>query len=115
LPQFLPTGGIGAPAIGVFFDIFIGKHGLEGPATVVQIQEILDEKPVPDQSGEEEFIDPFPHALAYLHLFVRGRSGMASHYHADDVSKPSATSSHPPSKSSLTWPVFMLLTLAVGG
>jgi hypothetical protein len=86
-----------------------------GPAALVQIQEILGEKPVRVQIANEEFIDPLPHALAHLHLLVWGRSGMASHDHADDVSKPSATSSHPPSKSSTTSSVFMLLTLAVGG
>jgi hypothetical protein len=39
---------------------------------------------------------------------------MTSHNHAHDVSKPSPSSSHPPSKSSTTSPVFILVTLAVG-
>jgi len=26
LPQFLPTLSVGAPAVGIFFDIFIGEH-----------------------------------------------------------------------------------------
>jgi hypothetical protein len=81
LPEFLPRLRVGAPAIGVFFDIFIGKHGLESAASVVQIQQILDEKPRSVQIGEEELIDPLPHALAYLHLLVWGRCRMSSHNH----------------------------------
>lgn len=81
LPEFLPTLGVGTPAIGVFFDIFIGQHGLDSSASVVEIEQILDEKSVGVQIGEEEFIDPLPHSLAYLHLLVWGRCGMASDNH----------------------------------
>jgi hypothetical protein len=40
---------------------------------------------------------------------------MASHNHAHDVSKPSPSASHPPSNSSTSSPLFILVTLAVGG
>src|SRR6266436_9338572 len=45
LPQFLPALGIRTPAIGIFFDVFIGEHRLEGPTSMIQVQDILDQEP----------------------------------------------------------------------
>jgi hypothetical protein len=46
LPQFLSALGVGAPAIGIFFDIFISQHRLEGPTPMIQIQDILDQEAI---------------------------------------------------------------------
>jgi hypothetical protein len=81
LPQFLPTLGVGTPAVGVFFDIFIGQHRLKGPASMVQIQDILGEKRLSVKIGDEEFIDPLIHTLAYLHLLAWRRCAMTGHNH----------------------------------
>jgi hypothetical protein len=83
LPEFLPTWGVEAPSIWVFFDIFIGKHRLVGPAVVVQIQDSLGEKPIRIKRGDEEFIDSLTHALASLPPPHLGRSGMSNHYRVD--------------------------------
>src|SRR6266849_320047 len=81
LPQFLPTRGGGTPAIGIFFDVFISQHCLEGPTSMIQVEDILDQEPISIQGGHEQFIDPLAYTLAYLHGFAWRRSGMSSHYH----------------------------------
>jgi len=79
LPQFLPALGVGTPAIGIFFDIFIGQYCLEGPTPMIQIQDILDQEPVSVKRGDEEFVDPLPDTFAYRNILPRGRSRMPGH------------------------------------
>jgi hypothetical protein len=65
LPQFLSTLRIGAPAVGIFFQIFVREHGLEGSSPMVEIKYLLDQEPSAGQSSDEEFVDPFTDTLAY--------------------------------------------------
>src|SRR5207248_9232725 len=46
LPQLLPTLAVGTPAIGIFFDIFIGQHRLESSTPMIEIQHILHQEPL---------------------------------------------------------------------
>jgi hypothetical protein len=48
---------------------------------MIEVQDIFEEKPVSVKIGDEEFIDPLTHTLAYLHGFAWWRGGMSSHYH----------------------------------
>src|SRR6266699_2787963 len=54
----LPALRVGAPAIGIFFDIFRSSHRFKCSASMREIQHILDQKPVRVQCGDEELIDP---------------------------------------------------------
>ena len=46
LPQFLPTLSVGAPAIGIFFDILIGKDPFKCSTPMIEVQHILDQESV---------------------------------------------------------------------
>jgi hypothetical protein len=81
LPEFLPTLRVGAPAIGIFFDILIGKDHFACSTPMIEIQDILDQEPVRIHCGDEELIDPFTDALAHPDFLVRRRSRMASDNH----------------------------------
>jgi hypothetical protein len=81
LPQFLPTLGRGTPAIGIDFHIFIGEHCLEGPTSMIEIQDIFGEKSISVKIGEKEFIHPLIDALAYCHGLARRWRSMPSHNH----------------------------------
>jgi hypothetical protein len=65
LPEFLPILGVGTPAIGIFFEIFVSQDGLKGPTSMIQIKHILDQKPVEGQRRDEEFIDPLTDTFAH--------------------------------------------------
>ena len=82
LPEFLPTLRVGAPAIGIFFDILIGKDHFECSTPMIEIQHILDQEPIRIHCGDEELIDPFTDVLAHSDFLVRRRSRMASHNHS---------------------------------
>jgi len=43
--------GVRTPAIGIFFDIFISEHRLEGPTSMIQIEDILDQEPIGAKGG----------------------------------------------------------------
>jgi hypothetical protein len=65
LPQFLPTIRVGAPAVGVFFQIFVSEHGLEGSPPMVEIKHLFDQEPIDGQCCDEEFVDPFTDTLPH--------------------------------------------------
>jgi len=79
-----------------------------------EIEHILDQKPIGGQCCDEEFVDPLTHTFAYWNVLPWGRSGMASH-HPAHVRQALPQFQPPSSNSSTTSPVFILLTLAVGG
>jgi len=81
LPEFLATLRVGAPAIWIFFDVFIREHGLEGPTSMIQVQDIFGEKPVSVKIGDEEFIHPCIYTFAYRHGFAWRRCRMSGHNH----------------------------------
>jgi hypothetical protein len=49
----LPTLGKGTPAIGICFDLFISKHGLKGPTSMIEVEDILDQESLGVKSGNE--------------------------------------------------------------
>src|SRR6266568_8239605 len=79
LPQFLPILRVGTPAVGIFFDIFIGQHHFESSTSMIEVQDILDQEPVSVKCGDEEFVDPLTYTLAHGDFLVRRRSRMSSH------------------------------------
>ena len=68
LPQLLPTLGVGTPAIGIFFDVFIGQHRLESATPMIEIEHILHQEPLGIQRRDEQFIDPLSDALAHRNV-----------------------------------------------
>jgi len=50
---------------------------------MIQVQDILDQEPIGGKRGQEQFIDPLTHTLAYRNVLPWRRSGMASHNHAN--------------------------------
>jgi len=81
LPEFLATLGVGAPAIGIFFDILLGKYRFEGSTPMIEIKHILNQESISTQCGDEEFIDPLAHPLAHGDFLVRRRSRMTGDNH----------------------------------
>lgn len=81
LPEFLSALTVRTPPIGIFFDIFIGEHSLEGPPSIIEVQNVLDQEPIGGKRGQEQFIDLLAYPLAYGNVVAGGRSGMASHNH----------------------------------
>jgi hypothetical protein len=81
---------------------------------MIEIQHILGEKSIGVKSRNEQFIDPLIDTLADFYEFV-GRSEMPGDNHPSGAGKPSSRLSQPPSNSSTTSPVFMLVIRAVGG
>ena len=67
LPEFLSALGVRAPAIGIFFDIFISEDRLECSTSMIQVQDILGQEPMSVKGRKEEFIDPLTHTLAHLY------------------------------------------------
>src|SRR5271167_8789 len=61
LPGFLSSGCMTAPAIGVLFVIFIGKHRFKSATMQVECHDIGGGEPILREMGEKEFVD---HALA---------------------------------------------------
>src|SRR5207245_1418017 len=53
----LTSGRLATPAIGVLFDILIGKSRFKGAAMQVQLDDIGDSERMWWQIGEEEFVD----------------------------------------------------------
>jgi hypothetical protein len=82
LPQLLPTLREGTPAIGIFFNIFIGQHRLESSPSMIEIEHILDQEPVSVKHRDEKFVDPLPDTFADRNVLAWGRSGMAGHDHS---------------------------------
>jgi len=78
LPEFLPVFGVGTPAVGICFDIFIGEHCLECSTSMIQVQDILDQEPLDRQRRDEEFVHPFTDSLAHPDFLARWRSSMPS-------------------------------------
>jgi hypothetical protein len=64
LPEFLPTLGVGTPSVGIFFDIFVRQHRLEGPTSMIEVQNILDQEAICVKGGDEQFVDPLTYTLA---------------------------------------------------
>jgi hypothetical protein len=83
LPQFLATLGVGAPAVWIFFDIFIGEYCLKGPTSMIEIQHILYQEPVDVEGGDEEFIDPLTNTFAYPYWLACCRGAMSGHNYTD--------------------------------
>ena len=83
MPEFLTTLRVGAPAVWIFFDIFIGEYCLKGPTWMIEIQHILDQEPVGVERGPEEFIDPLTNTFAHRYWLTCGRGAMSGHNHTD--------------------------------
>jgi hypothetical protein len=81
LPEFLATLCVGTPAVGIFFDILIGKDHFECSTPMIEIQDILNQESVSAQCGDEEFIDPLIHSLAHGDFLTRRRSRMTGDDH----------------------------------
>jgi hypothetical protein len=79
LPEFLPTLGEGAPAVGVFFQIFICEHGFEGSPLMIEIEHIFDQEPIGRECRNEEFVDPLSNALAHRNPLVWCGGTMSSY------------------------------------
>src|SRR5947209_1121341 len=74
LPELLPTGGTGTPAISILFLVLIGQHDLESAPLQVQRHHISSGERACWQGGEEQFVD---HALSRETDWTRqSRGGM---------------------------------------
>jgi len=82
---------------------------------MIEIQHILDQEPVDVEGGDEEFIDPLTNTFAHRNSLPCCRGAMSGHNHTDTRQALAEVGSQPPSNSSTTSPVFMRVTLAVGG
>jgi hypothetical protein len=74
---------------------------------MIQVEHILDEEAVLVERGDEQLIDPSANALAHRDRLAWRRGALSCHHHA--------SGRQPPSNNSMTSPVFILVTLAVGG
>jgi len=70
--------------------------------SMIQIQDSFGEQSISVKTGEKEFIHPLIDPLAYCHGLARRWCMMPS---------PSPSGSQPPTNSSTTSPVFILLPL----
>src|SRR6266699_3083979 len=113
LPQFLPILRVGTPAVGIFFDIFIGQHHFESSTSMIEVQDILDQEPVSVKCGDEEFVDPLTRLPTAMSFPGGGAACRTTITRTGGKSRQG--SSHPPSKRSTISPLFILVTLAVGG
>jgi hypothetical protein len=79
LPEFLSILGVRTPPIGIFFDIADRRAPPAISSTsMIEIQDILDQEPIGGKRGQEQFIDPLTHTLAYRNVLPCRRSGMSS-------------------------------------
>jgi hypothetical protein len=115
LPEFLSALGIRAPAVGIFFHIFVCQHHLECSTSLIEVQDVFGEKPISLKIAEKEFIDPLIDPLAHCNVFAGSRGRMSSHNDPNVRQLLTEVGSHPPSNSSTISSVFILLTRAVGG
>ncbi len=67
-----------APAIGIFFHIFVGEHRFKGSPSMIQVQGILDQDPIDRPRCDEEFVHPLTYSLAHPDFFAWWRSRMPS-------------------------------------
>jgi hypothetical protein len=79
LPEFLSALCVRTPAIRVFFDIFICKHRLKSPSSMIEIEHIFDEETIDGQCRDEDLIPPLTDALAHRNPLAWCGGSVSSH------------------------------------